>query len=300
MLFTARNARPVLLIRPAYTRFSHLIGWGQSVMFLLRLSACLAAETPQAMSGRLQLSHWENLVETFFTDYAVMRLTLWKDNQRTEAKPFEIGVPILPRFFLVTAQSGVRSMSFTLEGARERVTTPGRATIDCAGAVWTFRYTSGYTVTLRGTLSARLFVQPPKEDSPQQYPALKFEEIFFDASTHEKLILLDAVQGQRTVESPRTPVMNGAPYNPEREENRLHIEHAYLPGEPVNAFGIPQATMRCLEASQSPSSQRSEADVSIQQLAESVAQMRELIHFSAEQKLGPKGVSSADRVSAVY
>ncbi|EMD41155.1 hypothetical protein CERSUDRAFT_43527 [Gelatoporia subvermispora B] len=230
----------------AVFRFSHLIGFGQCVMHLLRFSGCLAQETQQ---NRLQLSHWETLVDSFFTDYAVMRLTLWKDNQRAEAKPFEIGVPILPRFFLVTAQSGVKSMSFTLEGARERVTTPGRATIDCAGAVWAFRYTSGYTVTLRGTLTARLSVQPPKDDAPQPFPGLKFEEIIFDASTHEKLISLDAIQGPRRgpVDSPRSPIMNGPTYNMEKDENRVHIDRAVIPGEPVNAFGIPQATMRCLE-----------------------------------------------------
>jgi len=47
------------------------------------------------------------------------------------------------------------------------------------------------------------------------------------------------------------------------------IERGSLPGEPVNAFGIPQATMRCLE------------------LAESVGAMAELITFSNDEHLGP-------------
>lgn len=49
------------------------------------------------------------------------------------------------------------------------------------------------------------------------------------------------------------------------------ISQGFIPGEPVNAFGIPQATMRCLE------------------LAESVAQMSDLIVFSKEEGLGPLG-----------
>ncbi|KAF8628158.1 hypothetical protein AX17_006028 [Amanita inopinata Kibby_2008] len=53
------------------------------------------------------------------------------------------------------------------------------------------------------------------------------------------------------------------------EEPRIMIERSLIPGEPVNAFGIPQATMRCLE------------------LAESVGQMSDLIVYSTENRLGP-------------
>ncbi|KAF8824575.1 hypothetical protein HHX47_DHR8000424 [Lentinula edodes] len=53
------------------------------------------------------------------------------------------------------------------------------------------------------------------------------------------------------------------------DEPRVLISQGFIPGEPVNAFGIPQATMRCLE------------------LAESVAQMSDLIVFSKEEGLGP-------------
>lgn len=55
------------------------------------------------------------------------------------------------------------------------------------------------------------------------------------------------------------------------DEPRVLISQGFIPGEPVNAFGIPQATMRCLE------------------LAESVAQMSDLIVFSKEEGLGPLG-----------
>lgn len=34
---------------------------------------------------------------------------------------------------------------------------------------------------------------------------------------------------------------------PQWEEPRVLISQGFIPGEPVNAFGIPQATMRCLE-----------------------------------------------------
>lgn len=37
---------------------------------------------------KLQLSWWNDLIKEYFTPKAVMKLTLWKDNQRNEAKPF--------------------------------------------------------------------------------------------------------------------------------------------------------------------------------------------------------------------
>ena len=37
---------------------------------------------------RLNMSYWNELVQTYFTEKATMKLTLWKDNQQVEAKPF--------------------------------------------------------------------------------------------------------------------------------------------------------------------------------------------------------------------
>jgi LIM-domain binding protein len=216
-----------------------------------------------------------------------MKVTLWKDNQRNEAKPFgescielvhntslrlsvEIGVPILPRFFLVTTQSGVKSMSLSLDGARERLVTHGHAVVECVTALWTYKYANGYTVTLRGPLTCHIVLGPPNTpgnglpSQPAQQAtqySLKIEHLQFDANFHDKHISLDSVLGQRLMESPGaprprnalTPTANGtiaqqrAEEDRKWEEPRVIIDRASIPGEPVNAFGIPQATMRCLE-----------------------------------------------------
>jgi LIM-domain binding protein len=210
-----------------------------------------------------------------------MKFTLWKDNQRNEAKPFgllltvasffadfvsdmsEIGVPILPRFFLVTTQSGVKSMTLSLDGARERMYAQGHSVVECVGAVWTYKYNNGYTVTLRGPLTAHPPGSTPAAQGTQFL--LKFEDFQFDANYHDKYISLDAIMGLRSLESPAvrnapTPTLNGSTSLQQQqqqqleedkkwEEPRVTIERASLPGEPVNAFGIPQATMRCLEVS---------------------------------------------------
>jgi len=256
------------------------IGLGQGLVRLLQFSGVLSAENPT----KHQLSHWETVVKDYFTPKAIMKFTLWKDNQRNEAKPFEIGVPILPRFFLVTTQSGVKSMTLSLDGARERLLSQHHAVVECVAAVWTYRYTNGYTVTLRGPLTVHVLLIPHPNTAPSQTStySLKFDHLQFDANLHEKFIALDSVMGHRQSESPKTPRVRTAPtpspngtvmhrMDDERiwEEPRVMIDHASIPGEPVNAFGIPQATMRCLE------------------LAESVSQMTDLIAFANETKLGP-------------
>ncbi|KAH7917244.1 hypothetical protein BV22DRAFT_1026751 [Leucogyrophana mollusca] len=83
------------------------IGLGQGLVRLLQFSGILSSDS----SNKLQLAYWESLVREYFTPKVLMKFTLWKDNQRDEEKPFEIGVPILPRFFLMTTQSGVKSMT---------------------------------------------------------------------------------------------------------------------------------------------------------------------------------------------
>jgi hypothetical protein len=44
--------------------------------------------TSYSQSQKLQLSHWMGLVEEFFLASATLKLTLWKDNQKVEAKVF--------------------------------------------------------------------------------------------------------------------------------------------------------------------------------------------------------------------
>jgi len=206
----------------------------------------------------------------------------------------EIGVPILPRFFLVTTQSGVKSMTLSLDSARERIYQTGHTVIECVGASWTYRYRNGYTVTLRGPLTAHVIATsktPPGSNTGDNSDFMyKFDEFQFDANFHDKFIALESILGVRSIENlpPPTPMMVSAPSpsaqaaaagsgpvsqnqaDDERkwEEPRLFIDRASLPGEPVNAFGIPQATMRCLE------------------LAESVTSMAELIQFARESSRG--------------
>lgn len=154
-----------------------------------------------------------------------------------------------------------------MDGARERMYASGHSIVECVTAVWTYKYNNGYTVTLRGPLTAHVVVTSPHPPGSQAALAagsapfsLKFEDFQFDANFHDKYIALESVMGTRTIETPilrnihTTPILYGTLTAQQQrdeekkwEEPRILIERASIPGEPVNAFGIPQATMRCLE-----------------------------------------------------
>lgn len=159
-------------------------------------------------------------------------------------------------------------MTLSLDGARERLVSQNHAIIECVTAAWSYKYTNGYTVTLRGPLTAHVVLVPNPARSqgalaqPSQPYSLKFDSLEFGANFHDKSIALESILGHRNPElslpktphtrNAPTPTANGAvPLTTEDdkkwEEPRVIIDHASIPGEPVNAFGIPQATMRCLE-----------------------------------------------------
>lgn len=128
-------------------------------------------------------------------------------------------------------------MTLSLDGAQESMSPHGHSVVECIGAAWAYRYDNGYTVTLRGPLTAHVVVAPPAPGSTPSAndPALlKFEKLQFDANSHDKYVAVESILGSR-----RTRWEDDGP--------RLLIERGSLPGELVNPFGIPQASMRCLE-----------------------------------------------------
>jgi hypothetical protein len=188
----------------------------------------------------------------------------------------DIGTPVLPRFFLVTSQSGVKSMTLSLDGARERIVGPNRAVVQCVSAMWTYRYHNGYTVTLRGPFTAHVIADPnpaqngvPAQSAPCSPSMLKIDHIQFDSNIYEKHVSVNVIGGNRLDAIKTLQVRNAsasptvsdtdAPSHPllpsqagqrdaqRWEEPRITYERAFIPAEPVNAFGIPQASMRCLE-----------------------------------------------------
>lgn len=205
----------------------------------------------------------------------------------------EVGTPRLPLFFLVTSRSGVKSMTLSLDGARERVVGPDHAIVQCVSTMWTYRYHNGYIVTLRGPFTAYVTVTRnaiPDGTVPGSAPPtlmLKFDHIQFDSHVYEKHVAVDIIDGNRRdtnkINTPQIPnvststsTRSGAGVQPplhslqlqplrvcqrneerwELKEPRITYERAFIPADPVNAFGVPQAVLRCLEVG-SPNSMHS-------------------------------------------
>ena len=129
-------------------------------------------------------------------------------------------------------------MSISLDGAREKALGSGHLVVECATAVWTYWYSNGYTVQLCGPLTAHLVLSPSSANvtyGSQQSFSMKFDHLQFDANVHHKLIQVSAIVGPRVGSQP------------DRTQDQIHHEGSSIPDEPFNAFGIPQATMRCLE-----------------------------------------------------
>ena len=251
--------------RQPNTTFPQL-GGGQAIARLIQFSTFLSLEgQDDAAEPRSRLGWWQNGVEKFFADKGFLRLTLWKDGLRQEAKPFDVGKPVLPRFFLVTTQSGVKSMQLALDGARERLVTVDHAVVECVQAYWFYRYSNGYTVVLRGPLTVHILAENVGNAEQPDYHC-KISEFNFDAKNIEKHLAVEDIQGVRLS---LDPPPNAADDEMQYDEPRIHFSRAHIPGEPVNAFGIPQATMRCLE------------------LSESVTTMSDLISFAQSNDLGP-------------
>jgi hypothetical protein len=193
-------------------------------------------------------------------------------------------------------------MSFSLDSARERIFQTGHTIVECPGASWTYRYRNGYTVTLHGPLTAHVIrisgCLGGSQTGNNSDAMFKFDQFQFDANFHDKFVALESILGSRSIENLPTltsmmmmaasssPVQTAAgigpvglsqsnqqPADDERqwEEPRMLIDYASLPGEPVNGFGIPQATLRCLE------------------LAECFTSMAELIQFTKVSSYGPLG-----------
>lgn len=271
----------------------------------------------------------------YFTPKANMELQMYKDEMLNEVKRFgasdvsflpfrahglngdgmtEIGVACIPRFFLVTTQAGVKSMQFSLDGARERIMGQGRSTVQCVQACWTYNYTNGYTVVMRGPLTINVQIvatYPPAGPSHQGQPfTLKFSKFRFDIVHCEKTIALNAIHGERQsdradrivypwVGGPPAPSSLTYPAYLEAkaraeaaDPGNILIERATFPHEPVNSFGIPQASMRCLEVgygSVHDQIARGMISFSHSQLAESVGIMEDLMVFSYGNDFGAFG-----------
>lgn len=174
---------------------------------------------------------------------------------------------MLPRFFHSSFCSGVQSIHLVLGGVKETSPAMGEGLVDCAEASWVYTFKSGYIISLKGPLRAHVVVVPnPPNGSALRTHSLKFHYIEFSSNHYEKFLDVNVIIGRRTLGPPvalaapeqgksaqgQGQDLQPSPSTGRPEDHYIGIENAKLPPEPVNAFGIPQATMRCLEVTALP------------------------------------------------
>lgn len=92
------------------------------------------------------LDMWRLLVLDFFSDDAVHRVHL-TDPSRNSKDMYEIPQAALPRYFAVQYSSGVKSLSITTGGAKQRDQQTGLQYVECSQAVFNYTFTNGLQVS---------------------------------------------------------------------------------------------------------------------------------------------------------
>ena len=147
-------------------------------------------------------------------------------------------------------------MHIAIDGARESRLRDNEDVIRLltATARWTFQFQNGYTVVLRGPLTAHIRIQTPENGA--SYPfmdlngfTLRCEHLQFDGECHDKMVSLDRILCMRQPDSPSIESLSEHEIEERKFDDKYHLNGLQIPVEPVNGFGIPQATMRCLEVS---------------------------------------------------
>ncbi|KAL1747807.1 LIM-domain binding protein, partial [Schizophyllum fasciatum] len=133
---------------------------GAGVIRVSQFSGMLAVESK---AKKFSLLWWTRLIKDYFVRTAEFKLTLL-DYDSNSRRVFRIPFHVMPRFFQTTALAGNYSSYFTLPGLRERVmtqvtaSTPGHIIVECAEALWTFRYECGWMVNLKGPMTCHIRV----------------------------------------------------------------------------------------------------------------------------------------------
>ncbi|KTW26550.1 uncharacterized protein T551_03467 [Pneumocystis jirovecii RU7] len=160
---------------------------------------------------RHDLAGWRTFVHAYFTDYAMMRLSLAPQRAQTTHSPrvFELPVLSLPMFFWTNYESGVAQMQFVLGAVKEHITISHGYVVACPHAKLIYWYANGSQVVAEGNLSVQF--------TPV---LLKMEWFEFITLRYDEYILRDTV-------CPNAPA------------------------SVVNDLGITRRVLRCLEMGES-------------------------------------------------
>ncbi|KAK9729770.1 hypothetical protein K7432_000017 [Basidiobolus ranarum] len=215
---------------------SLLTGSGSAIMKVIQYSEQLTGKNEDE---NLQLAgHWNKIMSEFFASNGLMKYTLCH-SQLKDTRTFDLPTSLLARFYLINYESGVTDIQLVLENPVEFALPNGYHVVECVRAAFVYHYWDGTQVYANGTLKVTLDSQ------------LKFELFEFATTEYTELLrrglLLALAQSHN--------------------EGKIDINH--LPDSPINDYGVPIRTMRCLE------------------ISEVITEMSDLISYSFSSNLGP-------------
>lgn len=280
---------------------------------------CLADQLTLAAQTD-DVNHMKSVVNDFFTPTGLIKLSLFDRNSRA-TKEFEVPCAAVPRFAALQNSSGVSAASLSPSFVREYfLTTPDPATkkpvhigyVLDADATWTSRFDNGSRVDLRGFLRAHCVVT---ESRGLKIESIEFQSKHWDEVFVREMMAFEKVErmlaenagggggggdddnnnnggGRPPLKRKRSATTDQVDF--EQRTNGLlpaSIDKLVLPPPKVGSFGITEMGMRCLEVSLTfCSTKRATAQLTRVcgiQIAESVANLQDLIKYSLDTGAGP-------------
>jgi len=192
--------------------------------------------------------YWRGIVSKHFTNEAIMTISLPKEGP---PEPNRLGHTAIAQTFKAIWASGVASMSFSIDGAREHAhRIPGGLltfVLYCTQARWRMHYFSGYMVELHGTLKVVCVLSHGGHAWRVQ-----IQQFDLECAKDEMWLAKSAIVAGRfsTLMQRRSalPLGSMSGVGPDAENNRLVRQgDMVVPTTPPNRYGLPEHVLRTME-----------------------------------------------------
>lgn len=207
------------------------------------------------------------MVDKYFASDGQMIQHVWSPSGAPDGQPrtkqFQVHAASLPRFYLTWFNSGLQSMSLTIEGAKES-TQGGSPRVTCQRARYTFWYANGTQVCLTpgiftpesetlthfksiwsGNLTVIFAHTLPTEEPKFQnleFEINKTEEYVSRAHIDRVLTAGSPLMNNKSPKTSRTPGKNKA-----LKMQQEPLSASDFPSAPVNEYGVTSAVMQFFE-----------------------------------------------------
>ena len=192
--------------------------------------------------------YWRRLVSKHFTNEPMMTISLPKEGS---PDPKHLGHTAIAQTFKAIWMSGIRNMSFSIDGAREHERQipggPMTFVLHCTQARWRMHYFSGYMVELHGTLKVMCtlsYTGPAWRVLIQQFDlACGQGHMWLSKTAIAAARLPGLIQRRNAMTLGTTPGVG-----PDAESNRyLRQGEVFVPTTPVVLHGLPVSAVQTME-----------------------------------------------------